>query len=72
VPRGKHRQKETDAADSRVELADVLDSWSRLEQSDKAMFFAALLRAAMTSPALEAELSVYIAVIKDWQGPRVP
>ena len=46
----------------------MVDSWSRLEQSDKAMFFAALVRAAMTKPALGAEMSVYIAVLKDWQA----
>lgn len=64
----KHRRNQPGAAKPRVKLADVLDSWSRLEQSDKAMFFAALVRAAMTNPALEAEFSFYITFLKDWQA----
>jgi hypothetical protein len=43
---------------------DAIAAWERLHESDKAMFFAALVPAAMTKRALEAELSVYISVLK--------
>ena len=68
MAREKHRCNQLGAAKPRVELADVLDSWTRLEQSDKAMFFAALVRAAMTKRALEAELSLHVAFLKDCQA----
>jgi hypothetical protein len=32
------------------------------------MFFAALVRAVMTKPALESEVSLYIASLKNWQA----
>lgn len=63
MPRGT-RRKETDAANSGSRLADVTAAWSRLDELQRTMFIAAVLRDAMTKPASQAELMLWISVCR--------
>jgi hypothetical protein len=68
MPRRKHGRKETDAAG---DLAEVSAAWSRLNESQRTMFFAALIRELMTKPAMQSELMFWIATLQDRQAALV-
>ena len=71
MPRGKHRQKETDAVNSQGDLAEVAGAWSRLNDSQRTKFLAAILRDAITKPAAQSELLLWITILQDWEAAAV-
>jgi hypothetical protein len=70
MPRGT-RRKEMDATIMQGDLAEVAGAWSRLSDSQRTKFLAAILRDAMTKPAAQSELLFWISVLQDWEASAV-
>jgi hypothetical protein len=52
-------------------LAEATAAWSRLNESERMVFFAALLRELMSKPASRDELWFWLATLQDRQAALV-
>jgi hypothetical protein len=49
-------------------LAAATNAWARLNEWERMMFFAALVRDLMSKPASQGEVTFWIATLQDWQA----